>query len=188
MCSFPGLPIAKTAGLLGNWSGGSRSVYWQVDRTWNSTCKLYHFTSHTSFSFYLSPSKWRSSSLKKFLLSWFQKKICVLKNITKNSADYTVLERAVSCYLLSFWTAKISLHINWIPKIMVQFCYLTLHLGTETVSCRLLQQMARMDRDWNAMPAKIFQKILFLVLPDESCWISSSYHDRSILCLNNRTE
>ena len=38
------------------------------------------------------------------------------------------------------------------------------------------------------MPAKIFQKILFLVLLDEVCWISSSYHDRSILCLNNRTE
>ena len=32
---------------------------------------------------------------------------------------------------------------------MVQFCYLRLYLGIETVSCRLLQRMARMDMDWN---------------------------------------
>ena len=32
---------------------------------------------------------------------------------------------------------------------MVEFCYLRLYLGTETVSCRLLQRMARMDLDWN---------------------------------------
>ena len=30
--------------------------------------------------------------------------------------------------------------INRIPKIMDQFCYLRPYLGTETVSCRLLQQ------------------------------------------------
>jgi len=32
---------------------------------------------------------------------------------------------------------------------MVQLCYFRLYLGTETVSCRLLQRMARMDMDWN---------------------------------------
>ena len=29
------------------------------------------------------------------------------------------------------------LQVKWIPKIMVQFCYLRLYLGTETVSCHL---------------------------------------------------
>ena len=31
---------------------------------------------------------------------------------------------------------------------MVQFCYLRLYSTIETVSCRLLPQMARMDMDW----------------------------------------
>ena len=30
---------------------------------------------------------------------------------------------------------------------MVQFCYFRLYLGTETVSCRLMQQMAWMEVD-----------------------------------------
>ena len=49
-------------------------------------------------------------------------------------------------------------------------------------------RMARMDMDTNAMPAKIFQKILFLVLPDKICWLSFSYLDRSFLLLGNLTE
>ena len=41
-----------------------------------------------------------------------------------------------------------SFHINSVPKIMVQFCYVRLYLGTETVSCRgLLLLMARIDMD-----------------------------------------
>ena len=48
-------------------------------------------------------------------------------------------------------------------KITVQFCYLRLYLGTETIFCRLLQRMARIDMEevgpefssFNAMPAKI---------------------------------
>ena len=32
---------------------------------------------------------------------------------------------------------------------MIQFSYLRLHLDIETVSCRLLKQMATMDKDWN---------------------------------------
>ena len=42
------------------------------------------------------------------------------------------------------------LHINSIPKIVIQFCYLTnlrLYVGIETVSCRLLLQMGRIDVD-----------------------------------------
>ena len=58
---------------------------------------------------------------------------------------------------------------------MVQFCYLRLNLGTETVSCRLLLQMAWMDMNWNlnklgqffssfdTMPQKIAKKLLLLV-------------------------
>ena len=32
---------------------------------------------------------------------------------------------------------------------MAKFCYLRLYLGIETVSCRLLQGMARIVMDWN---------------------------------------
>ena len=39
------------------------------------------------------------------------------------------------------------LHVDWIPNIMAQFFYARLYLGIETVSCRLLLGMARMDMD-----------------------------------------
>ena len=32
---------------------------------------------------------------------------------------------------------------------MVQFSYAWLYLGTETIFCRLLQRVAKMDMDWN---------------------------------------
>lgn len=32
---------------------------------------------------------------------------------------------------------------------MAKFCYLRLYLGIETLSCRLLQGMARIVMDWN---------------------------------------
>ena len=39
---------------------------------------------------------------------------------------------------------------------MVQFCYLKLYLGIETVSCHLLQRMARMEMDWNLKKLNCF--------------------------------
>ena len=63
--------------------------------------------------------------------------------------------------LKSSW---ISLRIDWILKIMVQFCYLRLYLGIVTVSCHLLQRMARMEMNWmnfssfNAISAKLTLK------------------------------
>ena len=58
---------------------------------------------------------------------------------------------------------------------MVQFCYLRLYLGIETVSCRLLQRMVRMDLDWNlknlgflAMTAKITKKLETFRFEDEN--------------------
>ena len=48
-------------------------------------------------------------------------------------------QRHVICYLFN----KTCLRINWFQKILVQFCYLRLCLGIETVSCRLLLRMAR---------------------------------------------
>ena len=83
--------------------------------------------------------------------------------------------------------------MNWIPKIMVQFCYSRLYLGTETISCCLCQRMARMDMDCklkklgqgfqvlqnvmlNVMPAKLIaKKLLWLVHPNDTCLVSSSY-------------
>ena len=44
---------------------------------------------------------------------------------------------------------------------MVQFCYLRLHLGIQTVTCRLLQRMARMDMDWRLEKAgPVFQALM----------------------------
>lgn len=64
-------------------------------------------------------------------------------------------------------------HVNWIPKIMVNFCYLRIYLDIETASCCLLQWMTRMDMDWSLkmlgqlfqvlMPAKIISKWICLV-------------------------
>ena len=68
---------------------------------------------------------------------------------------------------------------------MVQFCYLRLYLGTENVSCLLMQRMTQMDMDWNLKTLEyLFQVlclqksprniILWLVLLDEICLISCS--------------
>ena len=46
----------------------------------------------------------------------------------------------VTPYPISFKSLNVS-SINWILNIMVQFCYLRLYLGIETVSCRLLLRM-----------------------------------------------
>ena len=61
---------------------------------------------------------------------------------------------------------------------MLQFCSLRLHLGIESVSCRLSQRLARMDMDGNMKKSannlgQLFQ-VLWLVLPVEACLISSS--------------
>ena len=50
--------------------------------------------------------------------------------------------------------------LNLVPKIMVQFCYVTLYLGTETVSCRflllLMAQHGHGQVSLNASSKKIF--------------------------------
>ena len=50
---------------------------------------------------------------------------------------------------------------------MVQSCDLRLCLGIETVSCRLLLRMARIDMDlilsFNGMPAKIMKRYYGLI-------------------------
>lgn len=53
--SFVGLPLSKTTGLLGDWSGCSSPVHREVDWTWNTSCKLecyYTIALHILF-FYL---------------------------------------------------------------------------------------------------------------------------------------
>ena len=78
----------------------------------------------------------------------------------------------------------ISLRIDWILKIMVQFCYLRLYLGIVTVSCHLLQRMARMEMDWDLKQlGQLFlvlmpflqnspPKISCFIPPDEICLIT----------------
>ena len=58
------------------------------------------------------------------------------------------LYHAISLFVIFLKSYSVSSHqLNSIPKIMVQFCYLRLYVGAETVSCRLLLRMARMDAD-----------------------------------------
>ena len=65
-----------------------------------------------------------------------------------------------------------------------------LYLGFETVSYLLLQRMASIEIDrkscFNSMPAKITQKILWLVLLDEMCPMSSWYFYMSSLRMAKR--
>ena len=69
----------------------------------------------------------------------------------------------------------ISLRIDWILKIMVQFCYLRLYLGIVTVSCHLLQRMARMEMDWDLKQLGQLFLVLMPFLPNSppkiSCFI-----------------
>ena len=65
-----------------------------------------------------------------------------------------------------------------------------LYLGFETVSYLLLQRMASIEIDrkscFNSMAAKITQKILWLVLLDEMCSMSSWYFYMSSLRMAKR--
>ena len=45
---------------------------------------------------------------------------------------------------------------------MLQFCYLRLHLGTESVLWRLLRRMARMDVDSNLIKLGQFYPVLMM--------------------------
>ena len=47
---------------------------------------------------------------------------------------------------------------------MVQVCHSRLYLGTETISCRLYQRMARMDMDLNLKKLGHFFQGLMLYL------------------------
>ena len=47
--------------------------------------------------------------------------------------------------------------INWIPNIMVQFCYLTLYLGIDIVSRRLLQWITRIENGLKLTPTKRYR-------------------------------
>ena len=48
---------------------------------------------------------------------------------------------------------------------MDYFCYVRLYLAFETVSCRLLQQVAKMDMDWNLEKlGQLFQVLIMLCL------------------------
>ena len=87
--------------------------------------------------------------------------------------------RHAICYLFQSWNV---FRINWIPKIMLQFCYLRLYLGNESVLWRLLRRMARMDMDSNLITLGQFYPVLMMwlqkspknliwsVLPGETCF------------------
>ena len=57
--------------------------------------------------------------------------------------------------LPSVKTVKEFLH--WIPKIMVQFCYLRLHFGVDNVSSHLLQWIARIKNWLKLRPTKRYR-------------------------------
>ena len=54
----------------------------------------------------------------------------------------------MSCYLLCFKKAKTFFYINWIPKILVQFCYFQrLYFGIDVVSGQDIQQPVKYETD-----------------------------------------
>ena len=96
-----------------------------------------------------------------------------------------VLKGTMSGYLLYFLKAKMCLCISCIAIIIAQS--FRLYLGIETVSCCLLQKMARMDMDCDlkklgqsffkllCYACKNNHKMLWIVLSDDIiCLISSS--------------
>ena len=67
-----------------------------------------------------------------------------------------------------FLKSKTFFFSNWNPKIMVQFCYflgpIFRHCTVVTVSCPLLQWMARMDMDWNLKKLGYCFRVVMLFL------------------------
>ena len=98
-----------------------------------------------------------------------------LKDWIRNWMCTTSNKLSMSGYLLSFKNLKtVCVRINWIPKIMVQFCCLRLYLGTETISCRLFLRMARMDMDWKLKTLGQLFQVLMLWLqksPQMLIWL-----------------
>ena len=72
----------------------------------------------------------------------------VLRYNTSGLLVQSLVLKSLTLFVIFLKSYNVSSHqLNSIPKIMVQFCYLRLYVGTETVSCRLLLRMARMDVD-----------------------------------------
>ena len=61
----------------------------------------------------------------------------------------TILKGHSHAILVHFKNKKICPHINERPQIMVEFCYQRLYYSPETIFCRLLLRMARMEMDCN---------------------------------------
>ena len=59
---------------------------------------------------------------------------------------------------------------------MVQFCYAWLYLGTETIFCRLLQRVAKMDMDWNLTKlGQRFQRLQKSITKKKIIMVSASW-------------
>ena len=84
-----------------------------------------------------------------------------------NRCSFVVDRQVMSRFLLPVLKATTCLRINRIPKIMDYFCYLRLYLDFETVSCRLLQQVAKMDMDWNLEKLGQLFQVLIMLCPQK---------------------
>ena len=62
---------------------------------------------------------------------------------------------------------------------MVQFSYAWLYLGTETIFCRLLQRVAKMDMDWNLTKLgqrfQRFQRLQKSITPKKIIMVSAPW-------------
>ena len=84
-----------------------------------------------------------------------------LKRTSSSKWATLTKSRIVPCQILS-WLCQHSMSLpsvqtvieftNWIPKIMVQFCYLRLYFGIDNVSRRLLQWIARIKNGLKLRP------------------------------------
>ena len=84
---------------------------------------------------------------------------------------------------------------NWIPKIMVQFCYSRLYFGIDNVSRRLLQWIARIKNELKRRPTtryrtysnqimKVLKKVTFEAVYGRTCMTMSGRSVREhVLCV-----
>ena len=86
----------------------------------------------------VSFSYWTSRSLQLFNVS-LREHFRNPTSLNRLQFAYRVVSSGTSHHSLSFSKAETFIASDWIPKIMVQFCYLRIYLGT--VSCRLLQRI-----------------------------------------------
>ena len=150
---------------IGSARDASSNPFCPKPNAWSKDCKRGNATVKGAITLFLvritAVTAFVSPSFRAFW-SFSTRKLVWLRlhlTATQQDVDYISLKEATSTYLLSFWKAKTF--------------FASVEFQRETVSCRVLQWMARTDMDWkfefgptfssfNARPAKVTPKIIMV--------------------------